>query len=400
MLCTFNPATMSKKSSSKNGARKVLPAREVSDGRPEISDDRPITLTDVAREAGVAVGTASRVLNNVANVNPESRRRVMEVVARLNYRRLRLRRASRSGGGRDGDSPPCNIGLVLLGMDETLVHVPVLSAVLHGVEAAVAALNGNLLFANLPKGDRVPPFFKNGNVSGLIVKTSQYGALPDPETSPLVKSILRLPVVWVWAKPEGAPGDVCNFNHEIAAQLAATHLREYGHRCVAYLNPKKGKTSLEHIKKEFQFACTKQGLQLSLIESASEWMTTWPEPALSGPEDLLPLVDQWLALPKDRRPTAFFVPADNFSIQVSAALQQRGMRIGRDVSLISLNNESSLVQAMNPTLTTIDVNAPRIGARCVEQVLWRMNHPNDPVSQTILLEPFLVPGGSVMRLAD
>jgi IS4 transposase len=66
----------------------------------------------------------------------------------------------------------------------------------------VAGLNGNLLFANLPKGDRVPPFFKNGQVSGLIVKTSQYGALPDPETNPLVKSILRLRVVWVQTDKE------------------------------------------------------------------------------------------------------------------------------------------------------------------------------------------------------
>ncbi len=364
---------------------------------PESAAGHLITLTDVAREAGVAVGTASRVLNNAPNVNPESRRRVMEVVARLNYRRLRVRRGARAGAPRDGEAP-CNIGLVLLGMDETLVHVPVLSAVLHGVEAAVTGMNGNLLFANLPKGDRVPPFFKNGQVAGLIVKTSQYGALPDPATNPLVKGILRLPVVWVWAKPEGAPGDVCSFNHETAARLAARHLFEHGHRRVAYVNPKKGKTSHEHIRKEFAFACEQLGLEATSIESASDRVTTWPEPALTGPDELLPLIDRWMALPKERRPTAFFVPADNISIQVGAALQQRGMRVGRDISLVSLNNESSLVQATNPTLATIDVNAQQIGARCVEQLLWRINHPADRVSQTILLEPFLVPGASVARL--
>ncbi|MGH8021769.1 MAG: LacI family DNA-binding transcriptional regulator [Opitutaceae bacterium] len=359
--------------------------------------DRPITLTDVAKEAGVAVGTASRVLNNVSNVNPESRRRVMEVVARLNYRRLRMRRNSRFGGQRGGETP-CNIGLVLLGMDETLVHVPVLSAVLHGVESAVTGMNGNLLFANVPKGDSVPAFFKSGQVSGLIVKTSQYGALPHPDSNPLIKGILRLPVVWVWAKPEGAPGDVCSFNHETAAQLVAKHLAERGHRRVAYVNPKKGKTSLEHIKKQFQFSCETLGLELTLIESGSDRVARWPEPALTRPDELLPLIDQWMAISKERRPTAFFVPADNISLQVSAALQQRGLRAGRDISLISLNNESSLVQAMNPTLTTVDVNAQRIGARCVEQLLWRVDHPGDTVSQTILLEPFLVPGASVVQL--
>src|SRR5690606_31682939 len=150
---------MAPQSNPGNSARRMV-APAPNGPRPARTADRPVTLMDVAREAGVAVGTASRVLNNASNVNPESRRRVMEVVARLNYRRLRMRRQRRGGSHRDA-ATPCNIGLVLLGMDETLVHVPVLSAVLHGVEAAVTGVNGNLLFANLPRGDRVPPFFKN-----------------------------------------------------------------------------------------------------------------------------------------------------------------------------------------------------------------------------------------------
>lgn len=365
---------------------------------PSAGFGRPVTLMDVAREAGVAVGTASRVLNNAANVKPDARLRVMEVVTRLNYRRLRVRGDGRSGRPREGERPH-NIGLVLLGMDETLVHVPVLSEVLHGVDAAVTANNGNLLFANLPKGDRVPPFFKSGGVEGLIVKTSQYGALPDPETNPLVKGILRLPLVWVWAKPEGAPGDVCGFNHETVAALAAGHLRSKGHRRVGYLNPKKGKSSLEHIKKEFTFAAERQGLELTLIESSSGRVTAWPEPALSGPEELLPLIDQWLNIPANRRPTALFVPADNIAIQVHFALQLRGLRIGKDISLMSLNNEKPLIQMMDPALTTIDVNAHKVGTRSVEQLHWRINHASDPVSQTILLEPTLVEGASVVQLS-
>jgi DNA-binding LacI/PurR family transcriptional regulator len=358
---------------------------------------KPVTLIDVAREAGVAIGTVSRVLNNAANVNPESRQNVLETITRLNYHRLRKRRGADRVRERDPERPR-NIGLVLLGMDDTLVHVPVLSEVFHGVEAGVTRINGNLLFANLPNADRVPPFFKGDQIEGLIVKTSQYSQLPAPETNTLVKRILRLPMVWVWARPEHAPGDVCTFNHESAARLVAEHLAAKGHRRVAFLNPKKGKSSLEHIKKEFQFAGGKLGLDITSIESAPGQEATWPEQALSGTQDVLPLVKQWHALPAASRPTALFVPADNFTIHVNAALERLGVRVGQDVSLISCNNERSLTASMTCRLTTVDVHAQRIGAKCVEQLLWRIKNPGDNIQQTILLEPCWVEGDSVVQL--
>lgn len=356
---------------------------------------KPITLADVARDAGVAVGTASRVLNNFTDVSPDSRQRVLASVARLKYSPLRKRRSA--GGGRDRDHDrPRNIGVVLLGMDDTLVHVPVLSEFLHGIESEVTRTNGNLLFANLPNADHVPPFFKGGQVDGLIVKTSQYRELPDVEANPLVKNMLRFPIVWVWARPDRAPGDLCSFNHESAARIVAEHLQGRGHRRVAFLNPKQGKSSLEHIKKEFQFACAKMGLDLTLFESTSERVASWPEPALTGPDEIFPLIDRWQVMSAERRPTAIFVPADNIAVHVCAAFERRGLRIGCDVSLMSCNNEKSLVSALKPSLTTVEVNAHRIGTRAVEQVLWRLRHPTDNSVQTILFEPTLVEGESVV----
>src|SRR5438094_120063 len=114
-----------------------------------------VTLIDVANAASVAVGTASRVLNNFTDVNAEARQRVLEAAARLRYKRLRKRRVHGPEKGRDSQLTR-NIGLVLLGMDDSLVHVPVLTEILHGIESAVMQINGNLLLANLPNADRVP----------------------------------------------------------------------------------------------------------------------------------------------------------------------------------------------------------------------------------------------------
>jgi len=193
----------------------------------------------------------------------------------------------------------------------------------------------------LPNADRVPAFLKNNGVEGLLIKTSQYSELPDARSNPLIKNVLRFPLVWLWAKPEGAGGDLCSFNRESAARLAAIYLAEHGHRRVAYFNPKKGKSSLEHMKKEFGYACAQYRLTLSLIESANPRVSVWPESALTSSDDLQPLVDEWLALDEAVRPTAMFVPADNIAVHLYSALAKRSLQVGKDVSIISCNNEKS-----------------------------------------------------------
>lgn len=357
---------------------------------------KPVTLSDVAKAAGVALGTASRVLNNFTDVDPDTRQRVLSTVDRLRYTPLRTRRAGRVAR-EAGDRAP-NIGLILLGMDDSLVHVPVLTEILHGVDAAISGLNGSLMLANVPDVSRVPAFLKESQVEGLIVKTSQYNALPDPEANPLMCILLRFPIVWVWAKPDGVPGDLCSFSHETAARLAAAELLAKGHRRVAFLNPKKGKSSLEHIKKEFRCACEDLGLEMTALESASSRVLLWPEPALTSAEELRPLVEQWNSIPASRRPTAIFVPADNIAVHLFSALENHRIRVPQDVSVISCNYERSLMPSFKPSLATINVNASQIGMRSVSQLVTRIRGRVDHVAHTVLLEPSLVPGDSVAKL--
>src|SRR5205085_8370026 len=60
---------------------------------------RNFTIDDVAKEAGVARVTVSRVLNNVQNVRPETRDRVRRAVEALGYSVNRQARALASGSG-------------------------------------------------------------------------------------------------------------------------------------------------------------------------------------------------------------------------------------------------------------------------------------------------------------
>ena len=45
----------------------------------------PITIHDIAREAGVSIATVSKVINNKAHVAPDTREKVLKVMERFNY---------------------------------------------------------------------------------------------------------------------------------------------------------------------------------------------------------------------------------------------------------------------------------------------------------------------------
>ena len=97
------------------------------------------------------------------------------------------------------------------------------------------------------------------------------------------------------------------------------------------------------------------------------------------------------------RPTAVFVPGDSVAVMVYRALYVRGLTVGRDLSVISCNNETPLLAGLYPQLTTIDIHAEAIGRRTVDQLAWRMTHRGQPAND-VALEPSIVEGESVARV--
>src|SRR5262245_2967095 len=374
---------------------------------PDSSDlqpaDRPKhasapTVVDVARAADVALGTVSRVLNTPHSVRPDIRQRVLDAIAATGYRRLRQRRApTLADAGRRRRRG--NFGIVLIGMDESLAHLPVITEALHGVELATAAEGINLMLANVPQADRVPAFLAKGQVDGLIVKSPLLGDFKSCAHADLVAAISRVPHVWLTGRPDSATGDVCATDNDAGARLAAEHLHAKGHRRIGYLHPRPGQTRAEGLKLSFTMHAQRLGMTVQPFEKALTDPVRWPLPAIMQPTDLMPLLDRWLVTPMATRPTAMLVPADSIAVQLYAALRQRGLQVGKDLSVLSFNHERPLVMGLSPALTTIDIRAETIGRRAVERLLWRIEHPEDAVPTKIVVEPVLVEGASVATLS-
>jgi LacI family transcriptional regulator len=180
--------------------------------------------------------------------------------------------------------------------------------------------------------------------------------------------------------------------------LVAEHLAAKGHRRLAFLNPKPGQTQFEKLRSAFSAAAARLNQTVIVLESPPREAFAWPLPAITNADAVVELVSQWAAVPAASRPTAIFVPADRTAVQLYSALAARGVRVGIDVSVISCNNERPHLMNLDPAVTTIDVHAETVGRMAVDQLLWRIRHPEETRAVQVLVEPSLVEGNSVRVL--
>ena len=122
------------------------------------------TIYDVARHAGVAISTVSRVLNDAEDVSPQTRERVLRVVDKLQYRPHRTARS-----------------LAQKQMSTLVVAVPtftmpIFTELLKGIQSDLRQHQIDLLLCDLGSSDmrlRLRRFMDRGAVDGLLL-----GGLP------------------------------------------------------------------------------------------------------------------------------------------------------------------------------------------------------------------------------
>lgn len=349
-----------------------------------------VTVHDIAREAQVSVGTVSRALHRHPSVSAENLDRVQRAVAALNYA-PRQRRASMA------DLNPLenkNVLLLMLGMDRSLAALPVVAAAIDGVEQAVSAARAHLLIATLPTAERVPDALLRKRIDGVILKGALQGDLFGRTDRELLAQLNDRPMVWVLGRPRGFGGDVVQANDLLVGQRAAEHLLAHGHRRLAFVSPKPSQVTLARRQAGFTFYAEQAGATVKpYLGTDRSW--TFPSPAVDNVAAVQGLIDKLLR--ERQRPTAIFAPDDSVGALTAQALAVRGLQAGRDISLISCNNERSLLTGIHPALTTIDVHAHEIGRRAVDQLAWRLTH-RDQTSIDIGLEPTIVAGASVLRI--
>src|SRR5262249_15175011 len=157
--------------------------------------------------------------------------------------------------------------------------------------------------------------------------------------------------------------------------LAAEHLWQQGHRRLAFLSPKPSHATFAQRQAAFEWHARQWGASVETVLGADgDWKL--PLMAVDAIENVDGLVELLLSTPN--HPTGLFVPGDAVAAMVYRALAKRGLQVGRDLSLVSCNHESTLLAGLYPNVTTIDIHAVQIGRRAVDQLIWRLSHPDVP----------------------
>jgi LacI family transcriptional regulator len=99
----------------------------------------------------------------------------------------------------------------------------------------------------------------------------------------------------------------------------------------------------------------------------------------------------------DARPDGLFVSQDVEAIGLYPMLVQRGIRPGRDVQVISCNNEQSGLAMLSPRPATIDLGTDQIGRWAVTRLVNRIARPSEPPIRMLIAPRLVVPSGGTAR---
>ncbi|MFG3497414.1 LacI family DNA-binding transcriptional regulator [Streptomyces sp. NPDC047928] len=287
------------------------------------------TLAVIAREAGVSVPTASKVVNGREDVAPETRRRVTEVLDRLGY----VRR-SRDGAGRR----PALVDLVVDALDS-----PWSGAVLHGVERAARGAGLEVVVSAGPA--RAGGGAEAGWPARLAARGSSGVLFHLVEPAPAPYTWLgrhRIPYVVIDPVPEPPPGAVSVGATDWRGGATATeHLLALGHTRIAVIaGHGRGPCGAARV------AGYRSALAAAGVARRPEYVRHGDDQGAGARSGMLDLLD--LAEP----PTGVFVCSDRMAREVYGALAERGLRVPHDMSVVGYGDLPEARWAA-PGLTTV-----------------------------------------------
>ena len=311
---------------------------------------RPVTIVDVAREAGVSYATVSRVINNKNSILPDKRARVLAAMQRLGY--VPNLQARKLAGGRSHV-----VGLVVHDVWSSYAF-----EILRGIDEELAAGKYDLMLYTSRQRPSTESIYVNalsqGLADGLLL------LLP----SGLENYVERLreqryPFVLIdhQGLEGGAPAVVAT-NYR-GAYAATRYLIQLGHRRIGFIT---GNLSVAAARD--RLAGFRQALSDHSIDADAELVQEgdfFHPRAHARAQRLLRL---------DPPPTAIFASNDVSAFGVMEAAREHGFEIPRDLSVIGFDDlpQSSY---MHPPLTTVRQPLEEMGRVAARLLLATIRDP-------------------------
>jgi LacI family transcriptional regulator len=336
------------------------------------------TIKDVAKLAGVSVGTASKVMNNEGHVKPELQEKVRSVVRQLNYRPNAVARSLKS-------SNTHTIAVLLADITN-----PFQMTLAKGIEDVTYEHDYQLVISSTKENPDIErrnlKMLYEKRVEGMIICTT--GKVND-EILALIDH--HIPVVLVDRPVLSLPVDIVADHNMLGMALLAGHLHKLGHSRVGVvhgdLNTVHGLVRYEGVVKAFeQYA-----------------MELPPELLFDGNfthDGGVRAMDHFLTLSEP--PTAVLSANNNMAAGILQACRERSIRIPQDISVVTFGELEYNWNLIRPSVTHVSQSPLMIGRKAAELVLGRLNNDNKAEVSHVFFTPELIVGessGSFNRLA-
>ncbi|MDN0089397.1 LacI family DNA-binding transcriptional regulator [Yersinia nurmii] len=325
---------------------------------------KSVTLDDVAHYAGVSYQTVSRVLNQAPNVSDKTRAKIEQAMIALHYVPNRV---AQQLAGKNS----CTLGLVTTNLS---LHAP--SQIASAIKIKARQLGFSVVIAMIDHFDeqacqRAVNELLAQRVEGILINAP----LTQQQSAEITHQCTKVPVIFLDVDPQSTAHSVV-FDPFQGARQGAEHLLALGHQKIILIAGPK-----DTISSQLRY----QG-----------WLTTL---ALSGLKPQKVFYGDWSAhsgylcakslLQSGTSFTAILVASDQMALGVLRALQEQGLSIPKDVSIVGYDDTDDSAY-FHPPLTTVRQDFRQLGEKSLQQLVARLRTNHDTQPNALLLSPELV----------
>lgn len=289
---------------------------------------RRVTIKDVAREAGLSLGTVSGALNGDSKFSESTRRKVWDAAKSLNYRPNIQAQGLRSGGGpHKRQKTGIIIHISHLGGDSPVGNqYESARSTLIAWEAEKQGMYPLSYWYRHLKGFQCPPVI-NGHVDGALVGT------PHIEVVETLRGMLPMVLMDVPFSPEMADVPVVNTDWRHGFMTLFARLRELGHKRIGTIHAEDPGDGLfnEFVIFDSLLAAAKAS-GVVIHPECQPVVKVTPETHDKVMAEVAPI---FAACVKSGDISAIVCPCHSYAENLLALLPALGVRIPKDVSIAS-----------------------------------------------------------------
>jgi LacI family transcriptional regulator len=320
------------------------------------------TLSEIAKELGIAVSTVSRALNKKEGISEDLRKKVLDKALKMGYI----------------DEIPKIIqqSQNIIGVIIPNIQNPFFLTFLKGIETILFRMNHRFIVCNTDEDvvkERVYlKWLSESKVKGVIAAPAF--SISGETNINLYKKINQYIPVVLYDREfyETQEFDSVIVDNQAAIVDGVRHLHEKGHKRIGILLSKRGNYCIEERHKGFMKA-----LRYFNLKTENKWILENLYPSSSAEEKL----NSFFEL--DNRPTAMIATNHDISYSFLRIAKKYNIKVPDDISLLGFS-EVPENEIVNPPLTVIKQPILEIGNIAATAMLTRIENRNKEVSQIVL----------------